>query len=121
MFIQVQVTYLLDQSTYVHHVRTRFCPLRLQDVDTARQMLRIYDPELGQKLPERTYCEDCRLFTPGHENGIFNNIIDKMDVFVLSHLLGWYVKVCVCVCVCASVCVCACVCVCVCMCKCASV
>ena len=62
-------------------------------------MLRIYDPDLGKKLPERTYCEDCRLLTPGHENGIFNNIKDKMDVFVWSHLLGWYVKVCVRVCV----------------------
>ena len=78
-------------------------------------MLRIYDPDLGKKLPERTYCEDCRLLTPGHENGIFNNIKDKMDVFVWSHLLGWYVKVCVrvCACLCAHACVHACVCVCV--------
>ena len=69
-------------------------------------MLRIYDPKLGKSLPERTYCEDCRLLTPGHENGIFNNINDKMDVFVMSHLLGWYVKVCVCgggKCVCVRV------------------
>ena len=56
-------------------------------------MLRYYDPELGKPLPERTYAEDCRVYTPDHPDGPFANILDKMDIFVPAHFLGWYIKV----------------------------
>jgi phosphatidylserine synthase 2 len=65
-----------------------------QTVDDARKFLTYYDSELGVPLPERTYAEDCRLYTPDNPAGRFANLMDKMDVFVICHLLGWYVKVC---------------------------
>ena len=67
------------------------CP---QTADDTRQFLKLYDPDLGRPLPERTYAEDCRIYTPGHPNGSFAIIMDKMDVFVPSHFFGWWVKVC---------------------------
>ena len=30
---------------------------------------------------------------PGHENGPFANVVDKLDVFVPCHFFGWWVKV----------------------------
>ena len=65
----------------------------LQTIDDARQLLRVYDPELGKPLPERTYAENCDIYTPGHPNGSFANVMEKMDVFVPCHLIGWFVKV----------------------------
>ena len=70
----------------------------MQTVDDTRQFLKLYDDGLGVPLPERTYAEDCRLYTPEHPNGSFFNFMDKMDVFVPSHLIGWWVKVCLYVC-----------------------
>lgn len=61
--------------------------------EDARQVLRYYDPELGKPLPERTYAEDCRVYTPEHPDGALANIVDKMDIFVPAHFLGWYIKV----------------------------
>lgn len=63
-----------------------------QTIDDARQLLRVYDPELGKPLPERTYAENCDIYTPGHPNGSFANVMEKMDVFVPCHLIGWFVK-----------------------------
>lgn len=69
-----------------------------QSVDDARQFLKFYDPDLGVPLPERTYAEDCRIYSPGHPDGPFtgflHSLMDKMDMFVVTHFLGWYVKVC---------------------------
>lgn len=39
--------------------------LLFQSQDDARQMFRIVDSSLGKPLPDRSYAEDCRLFTPG--------------------------------------------------------
>ena len=65
-------------------------------MDDARQVLKLYDPELGVPLPERTYAEDCDIYTPDNPNGAFVNVMDKMDVFVPSHFIGWFVKVSLC-------------------------
>ena len=62
-------------------------------MDDARRFLKLYDPELGVPLPERTYAEDCRIYTPDHPEGPFAIFMDKMDMFVAAHLLGWYIKV----------------------------
>ena len=67
--------------------------LHAQTADDARYFLTFYDPELGVPLPERTYAEECNIYTPGHPDGNFAHIMDKMDVFVPCHLFGWYVKV----------------------------
>ena len=48
---------------------------------------------MGVPLPERTYAEDCRIYTPENPEGSFANVMDKMDVFVPAHFLGWYLKV----------------------------
>ena len=64
-----------------------------QTADDARQFLKFYDSELGVPQPERTYGDDCRIYTPGHPDGMFAIFMDKMDFFVICHLLGWYLKV----------------------------
>ena len=63
-------------------------------MDDARQLLVSFYPELGQPLPERSYADECSLYTPGHPDGAFHNFMDKMDVFVACHFFGWFVKVC---------------------------
>lgn len=64
-----------------------------QTADDTRRLIASFYPELGRPLPERTYAEDCALYTPGNPNGNFHNFMDKMDVFVVCHALGWFVKV----------------------------
>ncbi|EJC98958.1 phosphatidylserine synthase 2 [Fomitiporia mediterranea MF3/22] len=58
--------------------------LLFQDLDTARQMLKYIDPNLGVPLPEKSYAENCE-FT-------FRNIWDAVDIFCLAHALGWFGK-----------------------------
>ena len=65
----------------------------LQTVTDARMFLVSLYPDLGKELPERTYAEECTVYTPGHPHGDFHNFMDKMDVFVLCHFFGWFVKV----------------------------
>ena len=43
----------------------------LQTTDDARQLLKYLDEDLGKPLPEQSYGEDCRLYTPGHPKGSF--------------------------------------------------
>ena len=69
------------------------CNSFMQSFDDIQRFLRYYDPNLGVPLPEKTYAEDCRIYTPDHPNGSFVNIMDKMDEFVPSHFFGWYFKV----------------------------
>ena len=53
----------------------------------------IYDSSLGKPLAERSYAEDCRVFTPEHPTNYFNNIYTSFDIFALFHFLGWTFKV----------------------------
>lgn len=46
----------------------------LQTVDDARQLLAYYDPALGKPLPEVSYAEDCRFYTPENPHNKFANI-----------------------------------------------
>jgi len=62
-------------------------------VDDARKLVASFYPELGRPLPERTYADECTLYTPGNPKGSFHNFMDKMDVFVACHFFGWIVKV----------------------------
>ncbi len=70
----------------------------LQTTDDARQFLRIIDPSLGRPLGEKNYATDCRVYTPDHPDGPFAIVMEKMDVFVPCHFLGWWIKVRCCVC-----------------------
>ena len=64
-----------------------------QTADNARQFLTYLDSELGVPRTEKNYAQDCQIYTPKHPDGPFANIADKMDIFAISHLYGWYLKV----------------------------
>ncbi|XP_065911554.1 phosphatidylserine synthase 2-like isoform X2 [Dysidea avara] len=63
-----------------------------QTADSARQLLRLYDPSLGVPLEELSYAEDCSIYTPGNPKGTFHNVMIKFDVFVFCHTIGWWAK-----------------------------
>lgn len=58
--------------------------LLFQHKDDSRQLMKFIDPELGVPLVETTYGEDCSL--------TYDNVMGKMDIFVLAHALGWFGK-----------------------------
>ncbi|XP_033106106.1 phosphatidylserine synthase 2-like isoform X1 [Anneissia japonica] len=66
--------------------------LLFQTIDDARKYVGYIDPDLGKRLPEQSYAEDCRLYVPDHVDGPFANLWLKWDFFVFSHLFGWFVK-----------------------------
>jgi phosphatidylserine synthase 2 len=39
-----------------------------------------------------SYGEDCRIYTPGDPGGNFARVLESIDIFFLSHLLGWFMK-----------------------------
>jgi len=47
----------------------------------------------GYPLPEKDYGDVCQIYAPNHASGdAFFNVRDRMDVFVIAHALGWFVK-----------------------------
>ncbi|GAW02675.1 phosphatidylserine synthase 2 [Lentinula edodes] len=58
--------------------------LLFQDLDSAREMMKYLDPDLGVPLAEKSYAEDCAL-TP---RAIWN----ALDIFCIAHTLGWFGK-----------------------------
>ncbi|CAH3171973.1 unnamed protein product [Porites lobata] len=66
--------------------------LLFQTTDDARQLLKYLDEDLGKSLPEQSYGEDCRLYTPGDPRGPFHNFLEKCDVFLPAHFFGWWAK-----------------------------
>lgn len=67
MLYQMMITFALFQKTkWVH------------------DFLNNLDPVLGRKLPEKSYAEDCTLNIP--------NLMEKMDRFVIAHVVGWFCK-----------------------------
>ena len=61
--------------------------------DQARQAMRAFDDTLGVELPERSYGEDCRVFTPESPHSSMANISDAVfDVHTVAHFLGWWGK-----------------------------
>jgi len=74
--------------------------LLFQDLDTARFMMTLIDPNLGVPLPEKNYAEDCSL-TPANIwvgticGCIFsssNEVQNALDIFCVAHTLGWFGK-----------------------------
>ena len=48
---------------------------------------------VGFPLPEKDYGDVCDIYVADHASGDpFFNITDRVDVFVLAHSLGWFVK-----------------------------
>ena len=76
--------------------------LSFQTVDDARHLLSYWDPALGVPLEDQSYAVACDIFTPDDPVSQYRNIYDAffnengrwifMDVFVVSHVLGWLVK-----------------------------
>ena len=60
--------------TYVHCIFLYLC----KTADDTRQLLTLYDPDLGKPLPERTYAEDCRLVI-GHATTVVYMFRDFMQ------------------------------------------
>lgn len=58
--------------------------LFFQRLDDARLFFKLIDSDLGVVLPEKSYAEDCSL--------TYSNIMSQVDVFVILHVVGWYVK-----------------------------
>eukprot|EP01084_Bolivina_argentea_P299964 517114_1 len=50
----------------------------------ARMFLATIDPSLGKPIILPLYAEDCSI--------TYDNIMNKMDRFVIAHFLGWFVK-----------------------------
>ena len=62
--------------------------------DNLQIMLRdIFDSNLGKPLGEKSYAEDCRVFTPENPTSYFYNIVSSVDMFVAAHFLGWTFKI----------------------------
>ena len=64
-----------------------------QDVRQAHQTMASYFEGCGQPVPEKFYAEDCRIYTPNHTDGDFQNLLDKLDFYIPAHFIGWMVKV----------------------------
>lgn len=47
-------------------------------LDDARKLLKFFDSELGESLPERSYADDCRIYTPEHPDTPFFNLYDAV-------------------------------------------
>ncbi|XP_029652149.1 phosphatidylserine synthase 2 [Octopus sinensis] len=65
--------------------------LLFQTVHDARQLMTHLDPKLGSPLPEKDYGGNCYIFDSNHSDP-FHNLKDKMDGFVVTHFLGWWLK-----------------------------
>lgn len=54
--------------------------------------MKFFDPKLGVPLPEKSYAEDCRIYTPENPTSLFFNLYDAIDVHFIAHLSGWWFK-----------------------------
>lgn len=65
----------------------------LLPIDEARKLFKIFHPSLGNKMPERGYADDCRVFTPENPVSSMFNIYDAVfDIHFIAHLAGWWAK-----------------------------
>lgn len=67
--------------------------LAIIPLDESRQMMTIFNKDFGKPLPEKSYAEDCRIFTPENPQSIIFNLKDAIDVHVTAHFVGWFCKV----------------------------
>jgi len=64
-----------------------------QSAADMRWLLSKLDSSLGKRLPERSYAEDCRLYTPENPNSSFYPLMSTLnDEFMIAHGLGWFGK-----------------------------
>ncbi|KAK6973721.1 phosphatidylserine synthase 2 [Biomphalaria glabrata] len=65
--------------------------LLFQDVHSARLIMKHFDSSLGQPLPEKDYGGNCLIYDANHTDPL-HNFWDKMDGFVPTHFIGWWLK-----------------------------
>jgi len=58
----------------------------------ARKLLKFFDKDLGEPIPEKDYGGNCKLYDPEEKGDPFHNIKDKMDIFIVGHLFGYWCK-----------------------------
>ena len=59
----------------------------------ARTIFKLFDSNLGKPLDERSYADDCRVYTPENPESNFLNIKEAVfDVHFVAHLAGWWFK-----------------------------
>ena len=64
-----------------------------QTTDDARQLLKYLDEDLGKPLPEQSYGEDCRLYTPGHPKGSFHTFLVGCIEWSMVHVVSPYILI----------------------------
>ena len=63
-----------------------------QTAPDARKFFLYIDPDLNKVIQYKDYSNSCAIWDPGHHEGPFHNIYDKMDLFVAAHFFGWFWK-----------------------------
>ncbi|XP_069692236.1 phosphatidylserine synthase 2-like [Periplaneta americana] len=58
----------------------------------AIHLLKHIDSRLGVPLEEKSYGGNCRVYDQDVPEDPFHNIWDKLDLFVPTHFLGWWLK-----------------------------
>ena len=59
----------------------------------ASKLFKFFDKELGENLPEKSYAEDCRIYTPRNSQNKFINVYEAtFDIHFVAHLIGWWYK-----------------------------
>ncbi|GAB6033654.1 Phosphatidylserine synthase 2 [Chamberlinius hualienensis] len=66
--------------------------LLFQTLDDSRQLLKLLDRSLGKPLDERNYGGNCYIYDSQRPDDPFHNVWDKLDVFVPTHFIGWFLK-----------------------------
>lgn len=67
--------------------------LMFQPLSEARKIFKFFSSELGEPLPEKSYADDCRVYTPENPRGLFINVYEAtFDIHFVAHLLGWWFK-----------------------------
>ena len=55
-------------------------------------MLKFLDENLGEPIPEKDYGGTCLIYDPETPHDPYHNVWDKMDIFIFSHLFGYFCK-----------------------------
>ncbi|XP_013777085.1 phosphatidylserine synthase 2-like [Limulus polyphemus] len=63
-----------------------------QHPDDARTLLKHIDKDLGKPLEERDYGGNCLIYDSTFPEDPWHNVWDKLDIFVPTHFLGWWIK-----------------------------
>ncbi|KAI0989098.1 hypothetical protein GJ496_002579 [Pomphorhynchus laevis] len=66
--------------------------LLFQNNDDVRHFLKYIDSNLGVPLTEKDYGGNCLIYDSNYSSDPWHNVRDKLDVFVIAHLLGWFVR-----------------------------